>query len=209
MGTANFYLKNARHYYAFGMNVYFDKETIEMNEMENVNEGDFDEFGTDIAFEDGLTNCKASLRKKGWNEVKEWGDDDLHIFMQKNEYVKWHGIEYIVKLKAGCRSGYYEGANFDYLIDIEEFCENRYNGIYDELPSVDDICEVLSYRFGRPRRQTKTTEYLQAKYLSKMIEDCTAKMVDELETSFAEACEVKLGVTARFSNGETWYGKIG
>ena len=202
MNTANFSVNNAKHYYAFGMNVYFDKETIEENELEDVNEGDFDEVGTEFAFEDGIANCASLLKEKGWQECEGRGSDESCEFMEKTECVSFHGVEYRITMNAVYRCGYYEGAVFDYDLSMEEFYGDRYNGMYDELPTLSDICDVMTYRIGRPRRRTKETEYYQAKQLEKMVTECVENMVDEVESAFEQACDVKLGVSACFGNGE-------
>jgi len=211
MSTGNFYYGNARHIYAFGENRYYTEEDVRENGMDESLVGEYDEWGTQMDFENSIDYMCELLDEKGYYETE--GSDnrrnyELQYKMAKVETISLHGVEYRVTIKAGYRCGYYEGANFDYDLEIEEYCNDYYNACYDEIPTLSDIGSAFECRNARQRKDTEMREFMFAKMLEKELENVIDMLVDEVEEVFSNVCQYKLCVTARFSNGETWYGKV-
>jgi hypothetical protein len=94
-------------------------------------------------------------------------------------------------------SGYYEGANIDWDLDLD------INGnVSDYLPEVSEIHEVGGQRNGN---RGLAAIHAQNVY------DRTGELMDIMDTlldKVCEKCSTPLTVSARFSNGETWYAPV-
>ncbi len=85
------------------------------------------------------------------------------------------------------RSGYYEGVNLDFEIQIKDFQGEPWDS-FEELASY--LLESEELKFKRDFQQLKKFQ---------------RETIKKLEKIFAEFSDHKLKVLARFSNGETMY----
>lgn len=89
------------------------------------------------------------------------------------------------------RHGYYEGGNLDYEIYYEG---SEYDA--DDIDAIaDEIAEAVEDKRSTKRVRREALEAIQ-------------KAIDEAESICATYCTDTLVCTARFSNGETWYGPV-
>lgn len=186
MGTSNFCRDNTTDIYAVLMNQY-----NEDNEHIYPNEVDVDMFKEDIIFE---------LETFGYYEVNKW---DKHcnrnfprtILAEKFISKDFGDVEVYYTIKSTLIGAYYDGASLDYLLDSEG--EEDYHHIVD---SVDYFFDNSDMNEGMKQIQINNAR--------KWIEKSINEEVGKLENFYKHVAEHQLGVTARFSNGETIYTKI-
>jgi hypothetical protein len=94
------------------------------------------------------------------------------------------------------RSGYYEGVNLDWNVDYLINGDASYD-------SPDFYINDIAHYGNLPK--SKATTY--AKLAEKKAEKLKNEIVEKLESIYSDY-SMKLGVTARFSNGETIYHKV-
>jgi len=107
------------------------------------------------------------------------------------EDVDVSGLKANINVDIIIRSGYYSGVNLDWDLEIEVG--------YDTLQSVDDITidMICEDEFER--------QYFES--FKKECENVKERMIEYIEKVYSEN-SIALGVTARFSNGETIYHKL-
>ena len=183
MATGNFYNNNARNIYAVYQENEYD-DFIYDDVKENIS--------SDL--ETYTKNSKACL---GYAN-KYYSDASLIDIIELTDEVA--GVPFTVSIEILMRSGYYEGANLDYEIN--------YN---IESVEFDDISEafqayidVATYDFD----MSKGLATIQAKNASNRLEAMSDKLVENVEKILKENCTHILQVSARFSNGETWYSEV-
>jgi len=116
------------------------------------------------------------------------------------QYVeKYKDIDIVINLVAVIRSAYYEGVNLDWDINFEiNGCEYDVEGLDDE----NSIIDSLSYYGNLSEKMAKVRAPQIVKHILKLKE----KLVRELETIYVNYSD-EYEISARFSNGETWYTK--
>lgn len=152
-------------------------------------------------YEDNVDNIRYALKEKGFDEEDSYENNGLRSFCgryiaSKTVSKDYHGMEVMVTIKAVCRGGYYSGANVDWEL------EYQYESQKDEEVNADYIAEELERYYDAKRGMA----LIQGKNAAKWLEKAGQALVDELE-AVLEAYTTPLVVTARFSNGETWYGE--
>ena len=96
------------------------------------------------------------------------------------------------------RSGYYTAACLDYTIKL--YSDNI------EISDTDSYDFIFEHVYGYTDLTDKAKEWLQT--IAPKLDELKSKMIKETEELFSKICgEDIYVVTARFSNGETWYGK--
>lgn len=141
-----------------------------------------------------------------WNDYKEYLEDILyneHGYNHDGKTSDWRDTTALngkwyqaseygeIFVSIVLRHGYYEGGNLDYEIYYEG-CEYE----SDEIESiVDEIAGCVED--GRSTKRVR----LEAR-------KAILKAIDEAESICATYCTDTLVCTARFSNGETWYGPV-
>lgn len=213
MATCNFWLKNAQSYYAFN-----DTYKTENNEGEEV------EVVRDEWEWDDLLDC---IRYRG-EETKEfpYQSDDYNRRMEAREVCvsssKWETFgngnawttETEIESTIMIRSGYYSGAVLDYDIRItssqgDVFYLSEYDNMddlmHDYLNCISDIVDWKGYQ----HKWNIGTFKMQKNNIRKWIEKRIDNEIEICEKFCKENCEMELCVSARFSNGETWYSKVG
>jgi len=153
-------------------------------------------------YEDLVDNLKSELSndsdyvdygKTDHNECRSFPSRTLGSIRKYHQYKDFY-VE--VCVTPVIRSGYYEGVNLDWNVDY------LINGdvSYDSL---DFYIDDIAYCGNLPK--SKATTY--AKLAEKKAEKLKNEIVEKLESIYSDY-SIKLGVTARFSNGETIYHKI-
>lgn len=99
-----------------------------------------------------------------------------------------------VSVVAVIRSGYYEGACFDWLLTFEIDSETTYEDL-------ESIIEAVNWNSDMPVGMQK----IQSKNILKFFELKKSQIVAEVEKVFATFVEVKLNKIGSASNGETFY----
>ena len=191
MGTSNFYNVNAKQYYS----VFFESD--EENE----------EF-QDFWYEDQIENICSYLNEKGFNvdanslkNVKdpyELRSFPSHVIGSISEYKRICNVEFQINMYAVVRSGYYEGFVLDwfYEVEIEGDCD------IDIIPDFEQVSETISYYGDVSVGMGK----IQAKNALKWLNKTVDSLIETTEDAFKDIT-TPLVVTARFSNGETFYAK--
>ena len=148
MSTPNFALKNASRYFVFGTPVYYTQEDIDANELDQDLLDHFDEIGTEVNYEAGKENVAYELKVKGWHDIEECDGDRSYptsLFSEKTVSIKCGDNTIDVTIQAGCTSGYYEAANFDWFVNIKTYRKAEYyyetcNYDYNDL-TADDVID--------------------------------------------------------------------
>ena len=194
MATANFHVNNASRYFCIGMNHYTTKEEIEANEWQDIEEGSFDEVGTQMDYEFTKEYLNEELSKAGYYDE------------EKTKSFEFAGASFDITLKVVENAGYYEGSCLDYDATIRMYDKaGYYVADYDLCPSEyldkDQIAgEDLCNNAGMSK--------LQAANMVKRIDREFMAMVQELEQIFSKVCQKEMQQVCRFSNGEAWYNEV-
>lgn len=154
------------------------------------------------AYEDLITNLTDELSSNpNWtdrvvrdpNECRSFPSTTVGVIERMYQYKDFY-VE--VCVTPVIRSGYYEGCNLDWNVSFN--LDGRYD--YDEAEfSVDDVQYIGEMNRSKAVVYTKLAERKAQKMMNEII--------NELETIYSHYSE-KLGVVARFSNGETIYSKV-
>ena len=209
MSTPNFALKNASRYFVFGTPVYYTQEDIDENGLDQDLLDHYDEIGTEINYSDVKHNVAYELKAKGWHDIDEFDGDrsyPTHLFAQKEEWLQCGDTSIEIIIQAGCTSGYYEAANFDWLAKvrvsgtINGWCET-FEYEPDEL-DVDDVIRQNWY-------DNKGLSKIHAAHVIRKIQAIIDELKNEAELAFSMYCDEEMGLTCLFSNGEAIYNRTG
>lgn len=183
MATANFYNKNASNIYAiFQENEYDDFIYDDVK----------DNISNDL--EAYTKNSKAYL---GYSS-KFYRDASLIEVVSVTDEIA--GVPFTVSIEVLMRSGYYEGANLDYEINY-----NVESVEFDDLSEAfQAYFDVATYDFG----MNKGLATIQAKNAANRLEAMSDELIENVEKILKANCTHVLQVSARFSNGETWYSEV-
>lgn len=182
MATCNFPQVKTSRYYTGGLNSEYDEAEI------------------DFEYHGEIDNIIFALEQKyDWFAYEKYLRDDGKIFACREIDVKYGGTEFTIELDAVVYAGYYAGWVFDVKSTVRiGFDEYDLELGYDFDPSIiidDNWCDNLGL------------SKIQAKNIAKKIDGIFRAEESNAEKAFAEWCEDELQVSARFSNGETWYSK--
>lgn len=213
MATANFYIKNARNYYVWADTYEGENEDGEVQEFER-DEWDWNELLNDIRYRGEDT------------KLFPYESDDFNRRMDAREVCvsasKWETFgngnawttETEIESTIMIRSGYYSGAVLDYDIRItssqgDVFYLSEYDNMddlmHDYLNCISDIVDWKGYQ----HKWNIGTFKMQKNNIRKWIEKRIENEIEICEKFCRENCEHVLEVSVRFSNGETWYKKVG
>ena len=211
MATANFWVKNAQSYYA--INDTYKTENDEGEEVEVArDQWDWDDLIDSIRYrgEEGkifyCQSCKWNGKMDAENICET--NTEWETFGNGNAWTTETNIESQIVI----RSGYYVGAVLDYDVKVESQDTIYYLSDYDNVDDlVDDymsgLKDLIEWR-GHDHKWNVGTFKLQEKNIRKWIEKRINKHIENCEKFCKENCEMELCVSARFSNGETWYSKV-
>ena len=201
MGTSNFHNVNAHNVYAVLMN--YEQEILDDdgNETDDTETIAPDSWECDEFFKMLKEDANELAPTKGFgyhhtcdtdpHELRSYASIPLFQFY-KNK--KFGDAEVSVNINCVVRGAYYEGASLDWYITYDVCGINM-----DEIDFLDDMKWQSEMQAGMIKIQCKHAENFASNTADEMIE-----VVEE----FYKKNSMPLGVTARFSNGETIYSKI-
>ena len=207
MSTPNFALKNASRYFVLGMPVYYTQEEIDERELDQDLLGEFDEIGTESLFQDTQHNVAYELKAKGWHDIEECDGDRSYptsLFSEKTVSIKCGDNTIDVTIQAGCTSGYYQAANFDWFVNIKtyrrvdyyyETCDYDYNDL-----TADDVIRDDWY-------DNKGLSKIHAAHAIRKIEAIIDELKNEAEMAFSMYCDEEMYRAYLCSNGEAGYNR--
>ena len=209
MSTPNFALKNASRYFVFGMPVYYTQEEIDEYGLDQNLLGQFDELNTEANYDADKENVAGELKAKGWHDIEECDGDRSYpttLFSEKTKTICFGDTEVYVTIQAGCTSGYYEAANFDWSAKVEvsgmiEGWHETFEYEYDELEA-DDVIRDNWY-------DNKGLSKIHATHIVRKIESIIDDLKNEAELAFSMYCDEEMYCTFRAFNGEAGYSKTG
>lgn len=209
MSTPNFALKNASRYFVFGMPVYYTQEDIDANELDQDLLGEYNEVGTEFYYEAAIDNVAYELKAKGWHNIEESDGDRSYptsLFSEKTVSIMCGDNFIDVTIQAGCTSGYYEAAIFDWLVNIKtyrkvdyyyETCDYDYNDL-----TADDVIRDDWY-------ENPGLSKIHAAHIIRKIEAVIDDLKNEAELAFSKCCDEEMFCAWQAFNGEAGYSKAG
>ena len=209
MSTPNFALKNASRYFVFGMPVYYTQEDIDENELDQELLGEYDELDTEANYEADKENVACELKAKGWHDIEEYAGDRYYpttLFSEKTKTF-WFGSTSIdITIQAGCTSGYYEAANFDWFANIKTYRKVDYyyetcNYDYNDLTADDVIDDNWLDNNGLSK--------IHAARIIRKIDAIIDELKNEAELAFSMYCDEEMFCAWQAFNGEAGYSKAG
>lgn len=214
MATCNFWVKNAKSYYVFDdtYNTINDEgEEVEVTR----DDWDWDNLLDEIRYlgkEGKIFDCPSSEnrnRRMDATNICETSTD-WNTFGNGNAWTTETNVESVICI----RSGYYAGAVLDYDVKVETSQGDTLH--LSDYDSVDDMVEdyldtlkdIVDWKGGQHKWNVGTFK-MQEKNIRKWIEKRIDTHIENCEKFCKDVCEMELAVSARFSNGETWYTKVG
>lgn len=201
MGTSNFHNVNASNVYAVLMNyedVVYDEDGNETDETEMRAP---DTWECDMFIKDIKEDAKEKAPAIGFSYHHTCNEDPHELrsyssipLFQFYRFKKFGDIDITVNINCVLRVGYYEGANLDWFITYDVMGNNT-----DEL----DFLYYTEYQSDMPAGMIKIQNKLAETWASNTADE----LVNVTEEFFKEH-SMPLGVSARFSSGETWYTKV-
>jgi len=184
MGTSNFYNQNTSHIFA----------------IENDEEWIVDNVAYSLKELDSLTHdiCKIEFVEDDsidMSSLRSFPSSSIGRMYKRSSY---YGIDFEVEIILIVTSGYYEGANFDYIVNIET------NG--ESYETIDDVILTLS---EYPEEYTEYPGLVKANI--NHIEKWLKSELDYLTKNYENVLMMHtnpLEVFAQFNNGETFYREI-
>lgn len=209
MSTPNFTLQNASRYFVFGTPVYYTQEDIDANELEQDLLDHFDEIGTEVNYEAGKENVAWELKAKGWHDIDECDGDRSYptsLFSEKTKTISFGSTSVDITVQAGCTSGYYEAANFDWFANIKTYRKVDYyyetcNYDYNDLTADDVIDDNWLDNNGLSK--------IHAARIIRKIQAIIDELKNEAELAFSKYCDEEMFCAWQAFNGEAGYSKAG
>ena len=183
MATSNFYNNNANNIYAI------------------ITEKEFEDYIFDFVKDDISSDLDTYIKNSNAYPVhsnKYYRDASLIEVVSLTDEVA--GVPFTVSIEILMRSGYYVGANLDYEINYN-IGSVEFDDITDTFQAYFD---VATYSFGLSKGLAK----IQAKNALNRLEAMSNELIENVEKILKENCTHVLQVSARFSNGETWYSEV-
>lgn len=194
MATSNFHNVNAKQYYS----VFFEADE-ENEENEEIH---------DFWYDDQIENICSYLNEKGFNvdanslkyvkDPHELRSFPSNIIGSISEYKTICNVDFQINMCAVVRSGYYEGFVLDWFYEVE--IGENYD--IDCIPDLEQLSETISYNGD----VSVGMGIIQAKNALKWLNKTVDSLIENTEDCFKKIT-TPLVVTARFSNGETFYAK--
>ena len=209
MSTPNFALKNASRYFVFGMPVYYTQEDIDENELDQDLLGTYDELDTEANYEADRENVAYELKAKGWHDIEECDGDRSYpttLFSEKTKTISFGNTSVDITIQAGCTSGYYEAANFDWFVNIKTYRKVDYyyetcDYDYNDLTADDVIDDNWLDNNGLSK--------IHAARIIRKIEAVIDDLKNEAELAFSMYCDEEMFCAWQAFNGEAGYSKAG
>ena len=209
MSTPNFALKNASRYFVFGMPVYYTQEEIDERELAQDLVGEFDELSTEFYYYAARDNVAYELKANGWHDIVECDGDRSYptsFFAEKTKTLCIGNVDIDVIVQAGCTSGYYQAANFDWLAKVKVY--GLIDGWHAEFEYEEDELEAYDV-IGDNWYGNKGLSKIHAAHIIKRIEAIIDELKNEAELAFSMYCDEEMYCAYRCFNGEAGYSKTG
>lgn len=209
MSTPNFALKNASRYFVLGMPVYYTQEEIDERELDQDLLGEIDELGTEFNYDADKDNVAYELKAKGWHDIEECDGDRSYtttLFSAKTVSIMCGDNTIDITIQAGCTSGYYQAANFDWFVNIKtyrkvdyyyETCDYDYNDL-----TADDVIRDDWY-------ENKGLSKIHAAHIIRKIESIIDGLKNDAELAFSKYCDEEMFCAWQAFNGEAGYSTAG
>ena len=207
MSTPNFALKNASRYFVFGMPVYYTQEDIDENGLDQDLLDQYDELGTEDNYYADKDNVAYELKKKGWYDIEEYDGNRCYpmtLFAEKIEDIIFGRTHVDIIIKAGCTAGYYDAANFDWIVKIKvDGMIDGYNESFEYDPDELEPYDVIRDNWYDNKGLSK----IHAARIVRKIEAIIDELKNEAELAFSMYCDEEMYCTWIASNGEAGYDK--
>ena len=207
MSTPNFALKNASRYFVFGMPVYYTQEDIDENGLDQDLLGKIDELGTEFNSDADKDNVAYELKAKGWHDIEECDGDRSYtttLFSAKTVSIMCGDNTIDITIQAGCTSGYYQAANFDWFVNIKTYRKVDY---YYETCDYDDNDLTADDVIRDNWYDNKGLSKIHAAHIIRKIEAVIDELKNEAEMAFSMYCDQEMYRAYLCSNGEAGYGR--
>lgn len=209
MSTPNFALKNASRYFVFGMSVFYTQEDIDEYGLDYDLLGQYDALDTEAKYDADKENVAYELKAKGWHDIEtcDWARSyPTTLFSEKTKTIWFGDTSVDITMQAGCTSGYYEAANFDWFVNIKtcrkvdyyyETCDYDYNDL-----TADDVIRDDWY-------DNKGLSKIHAAHIIHKIESIIDGLKNEAELAFSMYCDEEMCCAYQCFNGEAGYSTAG
>lgn len=207
MSTPNFVLKNASRYFVIGKPVYYTQEDIDENGLDQNLFGECDRVSTHMNYVDDKDNVAYELKAKGWHDIEECGGDKSYpttLFSEKTASIMCGDNPIDITIQAGCTSGYYEAAIFDWFATVKVYNEYYYETCdydYKDLTADDVIRDDWYNNAGLSK--------IHAAHILRKIESIIDDLKNEAELAFSMFCDEEMSCAYQCFNGEAGYSKTG
>ena len=155
------------------------------------NEWDYEDLKDNLFYEFKNVKGFSDYTKSDPNELRSYPS---HSICSVERSFNYKDFSLDVVVTTVIRSAYYDGCNLDWHV---------WYGINGDGCELDEIETCLAYDTDLSRSQRKAYSLLAEKKAEVLLNE----IVTDVEKVF-EMYSEKLGVTARFSNGETMYHKV-
>lgn len=209
MSTPNFALKNASRYFVLGMPVYYTQEDIDENGLDQDLLGKYDELDTEANYYADKENVAYELKAKGWHNIDGCDGDrncPTSLFAEKTKTILFGSTSVDITMKAGCTSGHYEAANFDWFASVKvcgliEGWNEEFDYEADELEEYDVIRDNWYDNKGLSK--------IHASHIIRKIEAIIDELKNEAELAFSKYSDEEMYRAYLCSNGEAGYIRTG
>ena len=208
MSTPNFALQNASRYFVFGTPQYYTQEDIDANELDQDLLGHYDEIRTEDNYYNDKGNAAYELKAKGWHDIEEYDGDRYYpttLFSEKTKTIWLNGQTSVdVTIQAGCTSGYYQAANFDWFVKIKfDGMIDGYNETFEYDPDELEPYDVIRDNWYDNAGLSK----IHAAHIIRKIGAIIDELKNEAELAFSKCCDEEMYRACLFSNGEAIYNR--
>lgn len=214
MGTCNFSKVNARRYYVVNNETYYNEaedcyqsEPIDGQEPEFM---DWDEVICDIqelakGRQDGKLFSPANEAERSWNSHRDEGTVILFYDLGGVNISKNYTLDR--KGSIILRPGYYAAAVLDWDFEIMGYGDS-WN--MNDWESIEDIAEdIMNDWRANEDGWNEGIKAIQARRIQAKIDKALNETAERLEEICADLCGGNVyAVSARFSNGETFYTRV-
>lgn len=209
MSTPNFALKNASRYFVCRTPQYYTQEYVDECELDQDLVGEYDEDLTIFCYQNSKDNVASELKANGWHDIEECDGERCYpttLFSEKTVSIMCGDNPIDITIQAGCTSGYYEAANFDWFVNIKtyrkvdyyyETCDYDYNDL-----TADDVIRDDWY-------ENRGLSKIHAAHIIRKIEAIIGELKNEAELAFSKYSDEEMYCAYQCCNGEAGYNTAG
>lgn len=203
MSTSNFFKRHASAYFVVDGKRYFNSDWEELEQWE---EGCRVVDDTEYELESILEYAKS----EGWEKSEGWHGRDSYGLCEK-----WEDEDLIlgtttveIKIEIDVNPGYYEACNLDWDIRLR-VPGSGYDCHLSDFSSLDDLGgDIYDAFMWYEDVWNDGLKKMQKKNIIKKALDRIREVGLKADEFCRKNCTGVYGISARFSNGETWYTKI-